>query len=111
MATSKPNFPKITTGFATCVENHVNRFGVFRAGDRVKADHPDIALAPACWADGLLTAEYHAIQARFVAPSTMRTSSSPPVARFASPKRSRGRGVRPLKAVDTRSSTAFQFTH
>ncbi len=66
----KPKIPAITTPMATCLENHVNQFGVFKQGDRVKADHPDVALVPACWAeDGLPTAQYHELhQARFINP-------------------------------------------
>jgi hypothetical protein len=66
----KPKLQSISTPMATCIENHVNQYGVLKEGDRVKADHPDVVLVPSCWADdGLPTADYHTLRlARFVNP-------------------------------------------
>jgi hypothetical protein len=50
------------------LENHVNDFGIFKAGDRVRGDHPDVKkhLDMLYVAEGLTTEETHLIhQSRF----------------------------------------------
>ena len=52
-----------------CIENHTSDLGVFREGDRLRGDHPDVQQSPIWWAPADLDSEQrHALrQARLAA--------------------------------------------
>jgi hypothetical protein len=70
MPLRKPKYPKITTELARCLDSHVGPDDVvYREGDLVALDDPDVLKLPGFYAAaGLPTAQYHALrQQRFTA--------------------------------------------
>jgi hypothetical protein len=47
--------------YYVCVENHISERGVYREGDRLRGDHPDVVASTIWWVpDTLDTEERHA---------------------------------------------------
>jgi hypothetical protein len=64
MKLTKPKYPKIETPLAVCLDSHITSDDVvFREGDLVDTNDPNVSAEPIFWAPaGLPTAKYHELR-------------------------------------------------
>jgi hypothetical protein len=66
---SPVNIPKPDPkAFYVCVENHVSERGIYKEGDRLRGDHPDVKASTIWWVEETLDTEqrHAARQARLL---------------------------------------------